>query len=122
MPLDIGVGNGKSCVPDPAEPLLQLDDNGYYWFLVPLLGELHVQTSQYVDLYGDARFTGQRLEALERMLQKARALVRAQPRTWKVAEGAAVVERARFEQLLDRWDAVVARAKELNRPVVCFGD
>jgi hypothetical protein len=56
------------------------------------------------------------------MLQKARALVRAQPRTWKVAEEAAFVERARFEQLLDQWDAVVARAKELGRPVVCFGD
>jgi hypothetical protein len=122
MPLDIGVGSGTSFVPDPAEPLVQLDDDGYYWFLHPLIKELYGQTSQYVDCYGDARFTGQRLEALERMLQKARTQVRAQPRKWQVAGTSSVVERARFEQLLDRWDAVVARAKELNRPVVCFGD
>jgi hypothetical protein len=53
MPLDIGVGSGKSCVPDPAEPLLQLDDNGYYWFLVPLLGELPADpVSSWVDVVG----------------------------------------------------------------------
>lgn len=132
MAVDIGVGDGSSLAPASDEPWLCLNDDGYYWFLHPLFERLHAETGQYIDLYGDASFAGERLAALERTLAEARRLVEARPETWSVHVGTEVrpwhrelyrpVEREAMLELLDRWAAVVARARQLGRPVVCFGD
>jgi hypothetical protein len=130
MPLDIGIGPSR--YPAQDEPSLQLDNDGYYWFLHPLFEQLAAETGQYVDLYGDASFNGDALAALEQTLAAARDLVTSQPATWRVHVGTQtmparkelykIVEKTRFFELLDQWERIVARAKQSNRPVVCFGD
>jgi hypothetical protein len=150
MSLAIGIGAGSSLVPVQGEPSLFLDDDGYYWFLHPLFGKLQAKTGQYIDLYGDASFLGESLAALEQMLLEARSLVESQSETWDVHVGTEIrpkgkdlfklegskvvgnwehvkelfnaVQREQFLELIAQWQEVVARAKELGRPVVCFGD
>jgi hypothetical protein len=120
MSLDIGVGDGVSFFPITTEPSLSLDDNGYYWYLYPLFEKLQSETGQFIDLYGHATFQDKRLAALERLLSSARELVESQPASWSVQD--MVVEQDQFSALLAQWRRIVARAKDLNRPVVCFGD
>jgi hypothetical protein len=132
MALDIGVGDGSSLIPVQGEPSLFLEDDGYYWFLHPLFERLAVETGEYIDLYGDASFAGESLAALERALAEARRLVGSQPEEWSVHVGTPLspkhrklyrrVEREAMLALLDRWDVVIERARQLGRPVVCFGD
>ena len=130
--LDIGVGDGVGKPPDTTEPRLAFDDDGYYWFLHPLFGELRAATGQCIDLYGDAAFAGPDLDALERMLSAARRRVEAEPESWDVHTGTQVqpvrrevfkqVGRAEFLRLLEAWGQVLERARQTGRAVVCFGD
>jgi len=130
--LDIGVGYEAGKPPAATEPRLALDDDGYYWFLHPLFGELWTATGQYIDLYGDAAFTGPDLDALERTLTTARGLVEGQPESWEVHTGTQTapvrrevyrpVERAQFLRLLRVLEQVIERARQTGRAVVCFGD
>src|SRR4051812_13925815 len=130
--LDIGVGSEIGKPPEAAEPRLGLGDDGYYWFLHPLFGELWAATGQYIDLYGDAAFAGPDLDALERTLAAARAAVEGRPESWEVHTGTQTapvrrevyrpVERAEFLRLLGVWDRVIERARQTGRAVVCFGD
>lgn len=132
--LDIGVGDTANPFqpPDPAEPSLGLEDDGYYWFLHPLFEQLLVETGQYIDLYGYAVFAGANLVALNTMLTEARRRVEAQPEIWDVHTGMQLrpvhqeifeqVVRVKFLRLLTVWERVAARAQESGRAVVCFGD
>ncbi len=132
MALEIGVGDGSSFIPVQLEPSLYLENDALYWFLHPLFERLRVETGQYIDLYGDASFAGDSLQALQQMLAQARALAESQPNSWKVLVGTQIMpvrrelrETLRRETLLDllsRWERVVARAEELGQPVVCWGD
>ncbi|MBS0260824.1 MAG: hypothetical protein JSS02_02610 [Planctomycetes bacterium] len=132
MPLDIGIGGGGSCVPRPDEPSLQLHNDGYYWFLQPLFAELRSETGQSIDLYDDSTFSGTGLAALERVITRAIALVQTQPACWQVHTGTQMhpefqelfeeVRQDRFLELLHNWQEVISRARNLDRPVVCWGD
>ncbi len=132
MSLEIGIGQDSSWTPDRSEPLLYLEDDGYYWFLHPLLERLAKATGQYVDLYGGASFAGDHLTALEQTLADAQQLVMSQPEEWSVHVGTQVspdhrelyhgAKRERMRELLDRWDEITTRARQLGRPVVCLGD
>jgi hypothetical protein len=132
MALDLGIGDGVSSIPQQGEPSLWLSSDGYYWFLHPLFENLRSETGQYIDLYGDASFTGASLSALERMVAEAVGLVQAQPATWQVHTGTQLrpehkelyvdVEKDRFLALLHKWLKIIERAKEIGKPVVCFGD
>jgi hypothetical protein len=132
MALDLGIGDGISLIPMQTEPSLWLNSDGYYWFLHPLFERLRDETSQYIDLYGDASFAGEALIALEKMLADATKLVMSKPASWEVHIGTqlqpeskelyAEVEKTRFTELLLKWRTILARAKELGKPVVCFGD
>jgi hypothetical protein len=130
--LDIGIGDERGKPPDAAEPGLALDDDGYYWFLHPLFEQLHAESGQYIDLYGDASFSGPGLDALERMLTRARRLIEAQPDTWRVRTATQLapvrcdihkpVKRKEFMRLIGLWEQVVDRARATGRAVLCFGD
>jgi hypothetical protein len=132
MALDLGVGDGASLIPQRSEPSLWLNSDGYYWFLHPLIEKLQSETGQYIDLYGDASFSGASLSALERMVAEAEKLVHNQPASWQVHTGTQVgpehkelyaeVNRGQFLSLLHKWREIIARAKDLGKPVVCFGD
>jgi hypothetical protein len=139
--LDIGIGNGSSLCPLATEPQLSLDDDGYYWFLHPFIEELRTTTGQYIDLYGDASFSGEHLVAMKSILARTRELIESQPERWEVCTGSmlipwqqqtrsppqlkksfSTVEKQRFLHLLYQWDRVISRAEELKQPIVCFGD
>lgn len=141
MGLDIGVGVGASAVPQPNEPVLTLDDDPYYWFMSPLFESLYASTGQIIDLYGAASFSGSDLALVQAMLVDARNAVLQQPAQWEVCVGLPLVSRqtrtrkkAQFEKrfatatkehfltILDQWDQIVLRARELQQAVVCFGD
>ena len=72
------------------------------------------------------------LSALERMVAEAVRLVQEQPASWQVHTGTqmspehkefyAEVNKVQFLSLLQKWREIVARAKQLGKPVVCFGD
>ena len=132
MTLDLGIGDGVSLIPLHSEPSLWMNSDGYYWFLHPLFERLRSETGQYIDLYGDASFSGTSLSALERMVVDATMLVQAQPATWQVHTGTQMspehkelyenVQKDRFLALLANWKEIIARAKKIGKPVVCFGD
>src|SRR5687767_1401308 len=132
MALDLGIGNGVSLIPQQSEPSLWLDSDGYYWFLHPLFEKLRSETGQYIDLYGDASFSAATLSALERMVAEAMRLVEAQAATWQVYTGTqlkpehkelyAEVTKDCFLAMLRKWQQIIARAKDIGKPVVCFGD
>jgi hypothetical protein len=133
MALDIGIGDGKSLTPDWDEPSLYFEyHEGYYEYLSPWFERLASVTGQFVDLYGDASFQGGQLDTLEQILTETRQAVERQPPKWQVHLGTQVkpvqrelyrdVERDKMLALLDQWLIVIRRARQLNRPVVCFGD
>ncbi|HEV3146083.1 MAG TPA: hypothetical protein VGZ47_19505 [Gemmataceae bacterium] len=134
MSVSIGVGDaaGSQLWPVEAEPSLWLDSDGYYWYLHPLFEKLRDETGEYVDLYGDAWFDGDNLEAFQRMLEQARNLVSQEPESWQVHTGTQIqpehkelyaeVTKERFLELLSSLNKIANRAKELGRRVVCFGD
>lgn len=141
MGIDIGIGDGLSFSPCANEPHFALADDGYYWYLHPLFEDLRTATGQYIDLYGDASSSSNDLGALANTLKGMRKLIETQPERWEVCTGQelvpyqrktrsrghmkamfAAVEKCQFLLLMDQWETVVARANELNRPVVCFGD
>ncbi len=132
MALDVGVGDGNHPWPLESEPALTLEDDGYYWFLYPLVTRLRVETGEYINPYEFASFHGEALHALKRMIVEARGQMSCQPDTWSVHLGTqvrperkelyATVEKRQFLTLLDQWDEIIDRAKELEQAVVCYGD
>ena len=129
--LDIRIRCDDGTPHSDGEPWLSFDD-GYYWFLYPSIESLLLETGRSIDLYGDAEFAGSDLDALRRMLSRARTLVEMQPGSWEVVTGTqtepvrrdilATVHRAAFLELLDTWDRLVTRAQETGRSIVCLGD
>jgi hypothetical protein len=136
MAVDIGVARPSSGPGEAAqlahEPRTCLFDDGYYWFLYPFWVELRERTGQYVDLYGNASFSGAALDVFRAVLAKACKVVRDQPESWRVHTGTHIgpvrtelyetVYRAELLRLLDTLSAIAARAAELGGAVECSGD
>jgi hypothetical protein len=97
-----------------------------------LFEKLQSETGQCIDLYGGASFTGSSLSALERIVAEAIRIVQTQPQTWQVHTGTQLspegkelyseVKKDRFLELLHTWEQIISRAKQIGKPVVCFGD
>jgi hypothetical protein len=130
--LDIGitVKQDRSGALDPRWGIA-LDDDGYYWYLYPLFEELHSQTGEMIDLYGDALFKGETLLSLQRIVQKALEIVRKQPPEWEVLIGwygvsqeqiFSKVSKETFVSLPERFEHLIDRAIQENEFVVCLGD
>ena len=77
-------------------------------------------------------FAGEWLAAFKRMLAEARRLAETQPDCWQVSIGTQILpvqqelwrplNRETLLDLIAAMERVVARAEDLGRPVVCFGD
>ena len=124
------------------EPICQINGNGsveeegYYWFLYPFFKRLAEQTGQAIDLYGDAFFCGEALDALAQCLVAARSLVNAQPDVWEIHVGTqfgtqlrpvqkeiySTVDKQQMVALLDKLDAAVRKAKGAGVYVNFIGD
>jgi hypothetical protein len=114
------------------EPRTCLFDDGYYWFLYPFWVELRERTGEYVDLYGNASFSGPALDAFRGVLGKAQAVAVDRPEAWRVHTGTHIgpvrtelyetVYRAELLRLLETLSVIAARAAELGGSVECSGD
>ena len=129
MALDIGFMPQK----DEYDWRLQLDDDGYYWFLHTWFMQIAERTGHYIDLYGDARFhDGQGLDVLEAAMADALAAVQAQPPHWSVHVGTQEkpmrkelyepVERERMIEVISMLQRLIAEARERGTALVFFGD
>jgi hypothetical protein len=63
---------------------LQLNDDGYYWFLYPLFEQVYAQTGKRIDLHGRAEFTTAQLAVLQAAIRQGREFVQQLPETWAV--------------------------------------
>jgi hypothetical protein len=131
MGVDIGISDDETCIyPRRDEPIVTLEDDGYFWFLHPLFEELARETGKWIDLYEAPVFVGPELKALQTTLATARRSIREQPDQWEVhvgevADGGtrfATVEKKLFLSLLRKIGRIVARAIATNRCVAFFGD
>jgi len=132
MALDIGVGDPNQLSFIDGEPVMEFDDDAYYWFLFPFFEALAKSTGQMFDLYDDAAFTGASIENLLGILKEARALAEKQPKSWLLHVGTRTdrtptpifeeINRVDLIERIQKLMEVAARAKSLGQAVVCVGD
>jgi len=138
MSLMIGLAvEGTQPLELDADTVVAMEDDGYYWFLYPLLETLAECTGEMIDPYGGATFAGRDLDSLHGTLVEARRRIEPMPERWNVQTGMSLgsnlhptpptplnseVEKEAFVALIERLDAVVAKAKTDNRRIVCLGD
>ena len=133
MAINIGIAeHDTSLVSSRKTPTVSLDNDGYYWYLHPLLEVLQGQTGQYIDLYGNASFSGSALTGFGEMLSEATRLIARQPDTWNVHVGTqfapeknelySTVLKSKIAELIHQLVDIAAMAERMDRPIVCFGD
>ena len=121
MGLDIGISEKETVIyPQRDEPIVTLEDNGYFWFLYPFFEELAAETGKWIDLYEAPVFVGQELKALKGTISMARGLIRKKPNTWKVENFS--VEKKEFLILLRKISQIIDLAIKTKRCVTFFGD
>lgn len=114
------------------ELITQFNDDGYYWFLVPLFENLWKKTGQTIDLYGNATFSGEYLDDLKAVIIEAKQLLVSQPKIWEVSTGTQIspvrkeifstVTKVGFEELLNKIEMAIEKAKSENSCVTFWGD
>jgi len=127
MALDVYLGRQED-----GTIIAQFEADGYYFYLYPLFEDLKKTTNQMIDLYDDAIFEGNSLNALAETFKKARAMVEREPLEWKVRVGwtdtskrieiKKMVRRDTFKELLNQLESSVAAAIANGQPVVFLGD
>jgi hypothetical protein len=115
-----------------SSPQVAFRDDGYYWFLYPLIEGLRKSHGKYIDLYGEAEFRRSELSLLTRFLGDAEVLIQSQPARWKVHVGTQTgtekrelpveVERGKFMSLILQLRDVVAAAEADGTSVLFIGD
>ena len=106
--------------------------DGYYWYLFPFFVEIHKETGQMIDLYGDADFHGEALPKLLLKINAVREQVLLQPECWKVETGEeqglvprkiyADVARSTFVSRLDSFCALIEEGITSNQHLIFIGD
>jgi len=130
MSLDIRLSTSRAAA-------LSFEDDGYYWFMYPLIEDLRIKTGQYIDLYGGAAFAGKSLESLRETLIGAAQMVEGMPDRWEVQTGSSIgsylkptpptpiygtVHKSDFVLLLRAFLELVDTAIARKATVVCAGD
>ena len=140
MALDVYIQPGPELPPNRhiAEHVVSIEGSGRgenpgcFWFLYPLFNDLAKRTGQRIDLYGDAAFWGETLDALEETLTRAHSLVDAQSDTWQVRTSIQIrpvrqeiyetISKQQMNVLLEKLDGAVRQAKATGVCVIFFGD
>ena len=119
------------------ENRIDLEDDGYYWFLFPHFEDLANETGQMIDLYNGAVFESATLAAFRAMIERAKGAVRTMPDCWNVQTGSEIgsylepkeptpvfsaVEKGALIQLLDRFAELVDTAISTKGRIRCLGD
>ncbi len=131
MALDVGLADSEGGRLR-SSPQVAFRDDGYYWFLYPLIEGLRESHGKYIDLYGEAEFRRSELSLLTRFLGDAEVLIQSQPARWKVHVGMQTgtekrelpveVERGKFMSLILQLRDVVAAAEADGISVLFIGD
>ena len=79
MALDVGL-NTKGEV----KIFFSFDDDGYYWFLYPLIEKLERRVGIRIDLYDDATFDQGNINQLESLVKEAKEMLEGMPDNWQV--------------------------------------
>jgi hypothetical protein len=128
----VGITLSKSVAPSrsaPQEPGVCFEDDGYYWFLYPFFERLAARTRQFIEPYGDAKFSGAQLVELEKAVAEARASAEVLPDSMEVKQvwfsPEPIVETIRREvllNLLDQLGEVIRAGRQEGRAILCSGD
>lgn len=138
MSLTIGIAvEGSQPVELEAATRVDLEDDGYYWFLYPMFERLAERTGQMVDLYDGAIFCGPTIADLRQTVAEAARRVGTMPEEWNVQTGTemgsmlhpkpptpiySAVRKADFARLLQRFGRLVDAAERAGGRIVCLGD
>ena len=133
MTLEIGIAaDDTSLYSSMATPSVSIDNDGYYWYLHPLFEDLQRQTGQYINLYGNAEFTGTNIKAFIEMLQRAKGLISLQANNWDVHIGTqtepekrklfSAVDKRKFFDLIRQLEKIAEAAETTDCRIVCIGD
>lgn len=116
---------------DDYELVLELEDDGYFWFLWPFFEQLARKTGQRIDLYGDAVFGGALLDDLKQTLTAVRQSLEGRPQTWEVSVGFqmpgrqeifSTVNKLEFKENLDKLEVAIEKAKATGFCLHFWGD
>jgi len=133
MALDIVVTeNGKVGKYDQ-QGSIAFEDDADYWYLQPMIKEIENRTGQLIDLYGEAKFGGDFLEQVEKIvLDHLDRLKQRREKQWEVHVGTQLhptrkdlfktLIKKDLEEKLHRFIAMLRQAKRTNEHVVCLGD
>jgi hypothetical protein len=134
MALDIVLSvNGKA--PEwREETSVSFNADADYWYLWPtMIRDIKNQTGKLLDLYDDAKFSGQELISLEQVLEKQLVdLASEKPKEWDVHVGTQThpIKKDIYKKLvkkdlqlkLEKFLFIVRLAKEEFETVICIGD
>lgn len=138
MGLEIGLSHPDAWDLDPLTLVSFDDDDAYYWFLEPLFQKLSEKTDQYIGMYGAAWFEEAVVTSLRDVVAEAKRLVASQPDAWDVRIGRSAgtpsepvdppvpiyrtVRKAEFNDLLDRFERLVAESLRTGIPIAAEAD
>ena len=127
MALDVGIQSGKKI-----DYRMSFENDGYYWYLNPLFEEMYEKIGIYIDLYGDAEFTGRNIHQLESLLNKAFEMIKNEPKNWDVYIGTQThpdkkdlfckVSKIEFDSKLKTLQKMVTEVKEKSGRLIFSGD
>jgi hypothetical protein len=133
MALDVWIGNPMRFTGSPA---VSFEPEAYYSFLLPLFEEFAETYGQMIDPYDGAVFDTNALAPVIELVDKAQALISAQPEEFEVYMGTNLgsylepkneeiyhpVKREEYLAFIDRLRSTVLEAQRTSKPLVFFGD
>jgi hypothetical protein len=129
MSLIIGIAAAESNDVLLDKPYIELEDDGYYWFMHDAFLKLLDETDQYIDLYGHAKFEGDKINALAACLANIQQNLSQQPAQFESCIGSRgdekvieTISRDYLQGILNKWQIILQQAKSLGYTINCFGD
>lgn len=133
MALDVWIGEPSRFIGGPA---VSFEPEAYYSFLYPLFEEFAQAHGQMIDPYDGAMFESTKLGPVLELIDKAKALVSAQPEEFEVHTGTNLgsslepkheeiyhsVKRSEYLEFIEQLRAATLKAQSSGRPLVFFGD
>ncbi|MFX1238044.1 MAG: hypothetical protein ACFE8P_10035, partial [Promethearchaeota archaeon] len=113
---------------------LELEDGGYYWYLVPYFEKITEETGQWIELYEIAVFFQDDLDSLSKGLNEAKDSINDKPNEWKVSVGIQIHpgnkkkelfylgNKEKMLEIIDKLLQITKEAKEQNLYLIFFGD
>lgn len=136
MALDLYIQKDASLPESFDNCFLQIEDDGYYYFLQPFFEDLEKKTNQIIDIPEDAFFDGEDLDLLRQSIQKAKLHLADKPDSWEEFIGTTIssgerkkpekiystVHKKILEKMLIKLEKAISKAKKEGLGIFFFGD